>query len=316
MKTALIGGSGFIGTVLAGNFNKHDIDFTIFDKKTSSAFPDVTVEVNILEKDKLVKLLAGHDVIINLAAEHQDNVTPVELYQQVNVEGAVNVCEAAEINGIKKIIFTSSVAVYGNSVGETDENGDFNYFNEYGRTKYEAEKVYMSWLNKSEDHSLQIVRPSVVFGKNNRGNVYNLLRQIASGKFLMVGKGNNKKSMAYVENVAAFLEHLLSFEKRFIACNYVDKPDFDMNTLVETVYSSLGKKYSGIHFPMWLGIAGASAFDILSKLTGKKFPISVIRVKKFCSDSHFTSSSIEETGYKAPVEIKEALAETIKAEFL
>ena len=131
----------------------------------------------------------------------------------------------------------------------------------------------------------------------------------------MVGKGYNKKSMAYVENVAAFLEHLLSFNKKYLVCNYVDKPDFDMNTLVETVYSSLGRKYSGIHFPLWLGIAGASVFDLLSKITGKKFPISVIRVKKFCSDSHFTSSIISETGYIPPVKIKGALEETIKFEF-
>ena len=42
------------------------------------------------------------------------------------------------------------------------------------------------------DNSLIIVRPTVIFGPGNRGNVYNLLKQIASGKFLMVGKGNNK----------------------------------------------------------------------------------------------------------------------------
>ena len=132
----------------------------------------------------------------------------------------------------------------------------------------------------------------------------------------MVGKGNNIKSMAYVENAASFIEYLISFDKRYIVCNYVDKPDFDMNTLVDTVYSSLGKKYSGIHFPMWLGIAGASVFDLLSKITGKKFPISVIRIKKFCSNSHFTSSSISETGFKPPVNIADALSDTIKAEFL
>ena len=280
MKTAIIGGSGFIGTVLSGKLKKSNIEFTIFDKEISRTYPDDTVKINILDREKLIKLLAGYDLIINLAAEHKDNVTPFELYQQVNVDGASNVCAAAEANGIKKIIFTSSVAVYGNSVGETDESGDFNYFNEYGRTKYEAEKVYNSWLERSEGCSLQVIRPSVVFGKGNRGNVYNLLRQIASGRFLMVGNGNNIKSMAYVENAASFIEYLISFDKRYIVCNYVDKPDFDMNTLVDTVYSSLGKKYSGIHFPMWLGIAGASVFDLLSKITGKKFPISVIRIKK------------------------------------
>ena len=78
--------------------------------------------------------------------------------------------------------------------------------------------------------SLVIVRPTVVFGEGNRGNVYNLLRQIASRRFLMFGDGRNKKSMAYVENVAAFIEYSLSFKKGVHIYNYIDKPDFDMNS--------------------------------------------------------------------------------------
>ena len=53
--------------------------------------------------------------------------------------------------------------------------------------------------------SLVIVRPAAVFGEGNRGNVYQLLRQIASRRFVMVGSGHNRKSMAYVGNVSALL---------------------------------------------------------------------------------------------------------------
>ena len=49
----------------------------------------------------------------NLAAEHRDDVRPRSLYDEVNVEGAKNVCRVAEEKGINRIIFTSSVAVYG-----------------------------------------------------------------------------------------------------------------------------------------------------------------------------------------------------------
>jgi nucleoside-diphosphate-sugar epimerase len=52
----------------------------------------------------------------------------------------------------------------------------------------------------------------VVQSMKRSQNVYNLLRQIASGKFMMIGDGTNRKSMAYVENVAAFLEYSLGFE--------------------------------------------------------------------------------------------------------
>ena len=56
--------------------------------------------------------------------------------------------------------------------------------------------------------SLIIVRPTVIFGEGNRGNVYNLFKQIASNKFLMVGDGNNKKSLAYIGNVVAFWQRV------------------------------------------------------------------------------------------------------------
>jgi nucleoside-diphosphate-sugar epimerase len=120
-------------------------------------------------------------------------VTTRSLYDEVNVKGAENVCNACLKLGIKKIIFTSSVAVYGFAPIGTDETGKINYFNDYGRTKWLAEEKYRAWLKNDPENSLTIIRPTVVFGEQNRGNVYNLLRQIAEGRFLMVGKGTNKK---------------------------------------------------------------------------------------------------------------------------
>ena len=121
--------------------------------------------------------------------------------------------------GIKKIVFTSTVAVYGFAQPGTDEAGEINPFNEYGRTKYEAEKKLKIWQEAS-DNALIIVRPTVIFGEGNRGNVYNLLQQIASGKFLMIGNGENKKSMAYIGNIVAFLEACISSNQKSGIFNY------------------------------------------------------------------------------------------------
>ena len=68
-----------------------------------------------------------------------------------------------------------------------------------------------------------IVRPTVVFGENNRGNVYNLLKQIANSPFFMIGMGVNKKSMAYVDNEASFLANSLGFGSVIYLFNYIDK---------------------------------------------------------------------------------------------
>ena len=77
---------------------------------------------------------------------------------------------------------------------EPGENGTINPFNEYGRTKALAEDVYREWRAKDpENRSLIIIRPTVVFGEGNRGNVYNLLNQINSGAFAMIGNGKKQE---------------------------------------------------------------------------------------------------------------------------
>ena len=241
-QICVIGGSGFIGTRLCRRLLESQKDFYIIDKKQSLTFPDKTFLCDVRDSEGLKEAIKG-DIIINLAAEHRDDVRPKSLYWEVNVKGAENVCRVAEEKGIDKIVFTSSVAVYGFTYKETFEDGKLHPFNDYGVTKLEAEKVYIKWQKKDPlKRTLVIIRPTVVFGEGNRGNVYNLLNQIANGTFIMIGNGKNLKSMAYVENVAAFIEYSLSFGPGVHIYNYVDKPDFDMNTLVKTIYSELNKR--------------------------------------------------------------------------
>ena len=211
-KIAIVGGAGFVGTRLAARLDFGATLYSIFDIDTSNALGRQIVSVDV-ENQASLRPLTTHTCIINLAAVHRDDVRPLSRYDNVNVQGAVNVCEAAREHGINKIIFTSSVAIYGFSAPDTDESGEPNYFNDYGRTKYFAEQIYKEWqVEDPENRTLIIVRPTVIFGEGNRGNVFNLLKQIASGRFMMFGNGKNKKSMAYVENVVAFLEYSLSFK--------------------------------------------------------------------------------------------------------
>lgn len=312
----IIGGSGFIGTALSRRMlNNNRFSFFIMDKFLSKLYPDKTIKEDI----RYPIILANNkfDAIINLAAEHRDDVTPISLYDEVNVNGARNICIFAEANNINKIVFTSSVAVYGFAPLGTDESGLIAPFNDYGRTKWEAEQVYREWqMRDPTKRTLVIIRPTVVFGEGNRGNVFNLLKQIASGKFVMVGDGLNRKSMAYVENVAAFLEYSLDFKPGLHIYNYVDKPDLTMNFLVTHVNKLLGRP-SEISFrmPFSFALLIGYSFNILSKIIGIKFPISPIRVKKFCSNSVY-ESSIESTGFIPPVPLLDAIEKTVCFEFI
>jgi len=245
---------GFLELKLTRRLNQKDKNVTIGDIAARSEFDNI-LHLD-LESPKSLEQIVDTSTIINLAAVHRDDIKPLSRYDDVNVQGSNNVCEAARKHCINKIIFTSSVAIYGFAPAETNESGEPNYFNDYGRTKYLAEQIYKEWQAEDpENRTLVIVRPTVIFGEGNRGNVYNLLKQIASRRFAMFGNGKNRKSMAYVENVAAFLEYSLSFKPGLHIYNYIDKPDFDMNTLVSEARKTLfGKKNVGLRLPSFFGM--------------------------------------------------------------
>jgi nucleoside-diphosphate-sugar epimerase len=122
--------------------------------------------------------------------------------------------------------------------------------------------------------------------------------------------------MAYVENVAAFIEYSLSFKPGLHIYNYIDKPDFDMNTLVsETRKSLFGINNVGLRFPAFLGIGIGYFADLISTIIGKNLPVSSIRVKKFMGTSKF-ASSVSDTGFIPPVSIEEGLNRTLNYEFV
>jgi nucleoside-diphosphate-sugar epimerase len=314
-KISIIGGSGFVGTHFCQNLSDRRVDFEIIDIKPSQRFPEKYKIADVRDINSLRETITG-DVIVNLAAVHRDDVRVKSEYHHTNVDGAENVAQVCSEKGIKKIVFTSSVAVYGFAEPETDETGTINPFNEYGRTKYKAEEKLRAWHNKG-DNSLIIVRPTVIFGAGNRGNVFNLLNHIASDKFIMVGLGQNRKSMAYIDNIVAFLEKCVETEKNYAVYNYVDTPDFDMNTLIRQVRRTLkGKDCVGPRLPYWLALIMGYVADVLTKVTGKNFPLSAIRVKKFCSSSTFSSTKHELDGFEPPYTLQEAIDRTLNSEFI
>jgi nucleoside-diphosphate-sugar epimerase len=235
----------------------------------------------------------------------------------VNVGGMKNVLSAMETKGIKRIIFTSSVAVYGLNKTNPNEAHPADPFNHYGKSKWQAEQVLQEWYKTHSDWNINIIRPTVIFGERNRGNVYNLLKQIAGRKFLMVGEGNNIKSMAYVGNIVAFIQYLIENKTSgYNVFNYVDKPDITTNELVAHVGNVLKKHIPTFHIPLWLGMAGGYCFDILAWITGKKFAISAVRVKKFCATTQFDAEKVQASGFHPPYSLSEGLAKTLEYEFL
>ena len=315
MKIAITGGAGFIGTELARLLKAQGHELVLIDLKKSTAFPESSHIADVTHKAALTNALAGVDAIYHLAAEHRDDVRPIEKYYDVNVGGAENIVAVAQEHGIQTIIFTSSVALYGLDAGDSNETDTPNPFNDYGRSKLESEKVFEKWARQDPARKLINTRLVATFGPGNRGNVYTLIDQIARGKFVMIGSGRNHKSIAYVGNVAAFLKESLSFAPGFHLYNYADKPDLDATTLVTTIRAAMGFKGIGPQMPYAVGLAGGLTFDVAARLTGKSFPISAIRVKKFCANTVVNADKLKTTGFIAPYTLEHGLRDMIAQDF-
>lgn len=314
-RVAVLGGAGFIGTRLVEVLRSQGADVVIGDIRCSDKHPHLWKRCDVTVPESLPDVLRGADVVINLAAEHRDDVRPVARYHEVNVRGAEVVCAVASELDIRRVVFTSSVAVYGLPRGIVREGDACRPFNEYGRTKLLAESVYGSWWSKDPSRSLVIIRPTVVFGEGNRGNVYNLLRQIHSKRFLMVGDGRNHKSLAYVGNVAGFLAHTLACGSGSHLFNYADGPDFDMRTLTAEAARLMGRVLPRVSVPYVAGYLVGSALDAAARISHKSFPLSAVRVKKFCANTQFSADRAGAIGFRPSVSLTEALARVIQSDF-
>ncbi len=310
---ALVGGRGFIGRSLAPRL-RQPVRIIDADGAAGADF----MMADIRDGDGLTAALQGCTEIVHLAAAHRDDMAPKE-YFDVNVRGTENVCASASALGIARIVFASSAAVYGLRADAPDESMPPSPIGPYGESKRQAEEVLRRWQGQApERRELVIVRPSAVFGAGNRANIHRLIAQFAQHGSLMIGSGANRKSVAFVENVAAFLAFLL---ERPVAAgceiyNYADKPDLTMNEFREVVLQSLGQDAGApLRLPLGAGLAAGALFDLAGRIMGRKFAVSSARIRKLCADSVIACARAQEAGFVPPSTLREALAATVVAEF-
>jgi GlcNAc-P-P-Und epimerase len=310
-RVVIVGGSGFIGTHLASRLQELGHRVAILDKAPSRTHPDLVTIGDVRNAKEVALALAGADCVVNLAAEHRDDVHPESLYFDVNVDGAKNIVNAALEGNVQRIIFISTVALYGLNQPNADESAAIMPFNSYARSKALAEQIYTQWADETPTRSLLTLRSVVVFGEGNRGNVYNLIEQIRRGRLLMIGSGRNLKSMAYVGNVVEFICRHLDGPPGRQLFNYADPPDKTMAEIVALICSSLNKRVPNWQVPYWLGLAVGYACDAFATLIRRPLAISSVRVRKFCANTQVSSTSLEQTGFVRRFTIEEGLARMI-----
>ncbi len=116
-------------------------------------------------------------VMVNLAAIHREPGHRAAEYFATNVAGAENICTLADEVNCRELLFTSSISVYGLHDQGVDEDTTPQPRTPYGQSKLQAEQVQRDWAQRSGGR-LAIIRPGVVFGSGEDGNVTRLVREM------------------------------------------------------------------------------------------------------------------------------------------
>jgi nucleoside-diphosphate-sugar epimerase len=311
MRVLVVGGSGFIGTRLCSRLIELGHDVTIFDKAPGTLHAARLIRGDVRDAAALRDAVADIHCIVNLAAEHRDDVRPLSLYHDVNAGGATNLVDAAARAGVRRIVFVSSVAVYGLGQPHADEGASLRPENAYGRSKVLAERIHAQWAAAAAQRSLLTLRPAVVFGEGNRGNVHQLAEQIRRRRFAMVGSGRNRKSMAYVGNLVEFIAQHLDGVPGTIVLNYADAPDCSTGELVARLCALFDRPPPAWHLPYLPALAAGHVLDALGFLLRRSLPISAARVRKFCAPSEISIAALEASGFVRPFSLDEGLARMV-----
>ncbi|MDB3938465.1 NAD(P)-dependent oxidoreductase, partial [Flavobacteriaceae bacterium] len=211
---------------------------------------------------------------------------------------------------IKKFVFFSSVATYGNSELGKDELSEQEPLNDYGKSKLEAERIIINWLKIHNKVQTIIIRPAVVFGEFNFGNVYNLFQQIRSKVFAIIGNGKNIKSIAYAGNIVdSVMFSLNKVNDPLFIYNYCDYPQKNINDQSNTISSLLGYK-SLYKFPLWITKFITIPIDFLERIIKKDLKINSMRVEKFTVPTFFIADKIRDRGFIQKTTIFDSFSKT------
>lgn len=216
MRYLLTGATGFIGERLARQLaaDGHDLVAVVRDPKRAMTLEDLGVELvrgDILDPASLRAPMTGVDGAFHLAAWYRLGSRDSSMAEAVNVQGTRNVLEAAAAAGVARIVYTSTIAVFGDTRGEVVDQSHRHegpWLSEYARTKWIAHyDVAVPMMEAGLP--LVIVQPGYVYGPGDQSSVGDVLRDYLRRRLPVVPVQGG--CFAHVDDIAR--GHVLAMER-------------------------------------------------------------------------------------------------------
>lgn len=244
---------------------------------------------DITDPDAVQAVMQGVDGVIHMAALlHIVNPPPSirPRYERINVGGTANVVEAARQAGVERLVFFSTIAVYGSSDGGfLTEDSPLHPDSFYAQTKIDAEQIVLAAKRADGAPLGTVLRLGAAYGARIKGNYRRLLLALARGFFIPIGSGGNRRTLVYDRDVARAallaLDHPNAAGEVF---NVTDGRFHSMNTIIETLCDALGRRPPRLSLPSGSIRCLAGIIEDAGRVCGLRSPIARATVDKYMED--------------------------------
>ncbi|MDH5348953.1 MAG: NAD-dependent epimerase/dehydratase family protein [Nitrospira sp.] len=319
MRVLVTGAAGFLGSALIGQLCRSGfhVRAMVHSANRSPLFlPEVDMVIGDIRDEQKVKgAMVGCEAIVHLAAKVHaaDDSGSDQDYQTINVEGTRHILDAAVGSGVSRIVFASTVKVFGEETsGCVDETQTPDPQTAYGRSKWQAEQLVSEYAGR---HGLTAVslRLPMVYGQTQNGNLYRMIEAIDHGRFPALPRVPWFRSLLHVENfgqaVVLCLQATCFKRPAYIV---TDAEPSSVTDLYDWLRVGLGNPPPQWRVPLWVLKAGARCGDWLQIIGGGPALLTTEHLTKLVGCAWFSSAAItRELGYQAVHSFRETVPEII-----
>lgn len=302
MNIAVTGATGFVGVNLIPYLRKHGFNIFPFSRALTYSYSDL--KPDLINNNKI-------NVIVHLAGKAHDlkKTSEASEYFEANTNLTIRTFDTFLNSSATIFIYLSSIkAVVDSADFIVDEDIEPSPITEYGKSKLLAEK-YIGSCVIPNSKKVFILRPCMIHGPNNKGNLNLLYKLVSKNIPWPLGKYENKRSLCSIDNLMFIIQEIIEREDIPSGIyNISDDNPVSSNDIIKLISQSNQINAHILKFPFWLIKLVAKTGDVFN------LPINTDKLKKLTDSFVVSNSKIKQAiGKKLPISAEEGLLKTFQS---